>query len=73
MLDMWTERANKDSFSHVNREMYTQIVVNKTAFYTFELPIRLGLFVSGRVTSEASLKRTHDICCELGKYFQIQV
>ncbi|GMH63019.1 hypothetical protein TrLO_g10674 [Triparma laevis f. longispina] len=50
---------------------YKQIVKYKTAFYTFYLPIAIGMITSG-VTSERAYELAKKICCIMGEYFQIQ-
>ena len=50
---------------------YKQIVKYKTAFYTFYLPIAIGMITSG-VTEERAYTQAKKICCIMGEYFQIQ-
>ena len=47
------------------------IVVYKTAYYSFYLPVALAMHMSG-VTSEAAYKQASDILVPLGEYFQVQ-
>ena len=50
---------------------YKLIVKYKTAFYTFFLPVALGMHMAG-VTDEHCFAEARKVCCELGEYFQIQ-
>ncbi len=52
-------------------DRYKRIVKYKTAFYTFYLPMALGLVHQG-ITDPAVLRQTQDICLQMGEYFQIQ-
>lgn len=50
---------------------YKSIVKYKTAFYTFYLPMALGMVLCG-VNDDAVLDAAKDICLSMGEYFQIQ-
>jgi farnesyl diphosphate synthase len=52
-------------------ERYQQIVKYKTAYYTFYLPVAMGMITSG-VTSSNAFQTAERICCIMGEYFQIQ-
>ena len=65
---MGTKRTDLNRFT---LERYRMIVKYKTAFYTFYLPIAIGMITSG-VTSEDAYKTARSICCIMGEYFQIQ-
>eukprot|EP00298_Acanthocystis_sp_HF-20_P016912 c21624_g1_i2.p1 GENE.c21624_g1_i2~~c21624_g1_i2.p1 ORF type:complete len:379 (-),score=112.99 c21624_g1_i2:125-1201(-) len=76
MLDLWVENQNdlhcpKDRYKNYTFDLYNQIVENKTAYYSFTLPVLLGMYVAGTVT-EKSTTETAQICSQLGLYFQIQ-
>ncbi len=47
------------------------IVKYKTSFYSFYVPIALGMVISG-VRDDAAYKVAEDICTKMGVYFQIQ-
>jgi len=56
-------------------ERYQKIVKYKTAYYSFHLPILLGLFVSGVITNDNKQQlfaETEEITIPMGEYFQIQ-
>lgn len=47
------------------------IVIFKTAYYSFYLPVVLAMLMSG-INTEEDLKQVHDVLIPLGEYFQIQ-
>lgn len=74
MLDLWVERERgQDTFPYqkYTKNMYDQIVVNKTAYYTFALPVLIGMHVARAAKPEA-VREVNEICRELGRYFQMQ-
>jgi len=52
-------------------ERYKLIVKYKTAYYTFYLPIAIGMITSG-VKDKAAFAVVEEICCAMGEYFQVQ-
>lgn len=60
--------VNLDNFS---MEKYRFIVIYKTAYYSFYLPVALALYLLDIATPE-NLKQAEDILIPLGEYFQIQ-
>ena len=52
-------------------ERYESIVLYKTAFYSFVLPVSLGLLAGG-VADRAAHEEAHGILLKMGTYFQIQ-
>ncbi len=52
-------------------DRYTSIVKYKTAFYSFYLPVALGMIVSG-ITDPHSYATARKILLIMGEYFQIQ-
>jgi farnesyl diphosphate synthase len=50
---------------------YRQIVINKTAYYTFYLSAACAMLLNG-VTDDASHELAKKICVQIGEYFQIQ-
>lgn len=63
--------ATSVDFSKFTIQRYQQIVKFKTAFYSFYLPVALGLHLAGKATAEL-LQLSEDILCQMGEYFQIQ-
>ena len=72
MLDLWTNRTDNEDYRQCTTTYFNYMAVNKTAYYTFALPICFGLFIAGACTAE-NVSQTTDICEILGLYFQIQV
>jgi farnesyl diphosphate synthase len=62
------ETVNLDNFS---MEKYRFIVIYKTAYYSFYLPVALALHML-QVATPTTLKQAEDILIPLGEYFQIQ-
>ncbi|KAH8658383.1 farnesyl pyrophosphate synthetase-like protein [Xylariales sp. PMI_506] len=52
-------------------EQYVFIVMHKTAYYTFDLPIALALMYTQRATSY-NLEVVRDLSLVMGEYFQVQ-
>lgn len=60
--------VNLDNFS---MDKYSFIVVYKTAYYSFYLPVALALYQLDIATPK-NLKQAEDILIPLGEYFQVQ-
>jgi farnesyl diphosphate synthase len=74
LLDLTSQPTGEGATIDLSRftsERYHKIVKYKTAFYTFYLPVAIGMITSG-VTDQASFDLAKEICCEIGEYFQIQ-
>lgn len=71
LLDLVTADEEHVDLSKFSLEKHSFIVIFKTAYYSFYLPVALALFVCG-VTSEKDLQQARDILIPLGEYFQIQ-
>ncbi|OQR76545.1 farnesyl pyrophosphate synthase-like, partial [Tropilaelaps mercedesae] len=65
-LDMLSEK--KQVFSE---ERYKSIVLYKTAFYTFSVPIRLGMYLANITDLQLHLK-AEKIAVKIGNIFQVQ-
>ena len=52
-------------------ERWRLIVTYKTAFYTFYLPVALGIHAAGK-GNPRTLRAVRDVCIDLGVYFQAQ-
>ncbi|EJC99079.1 farnesyl-diphosphate synthase [Fomitiporia mediterranea MF3/22] len=76
LVDLITAPEESVDLSKFSLEKHRFIVLYKTAYYSFYLPVALALyFVSPTVPSVAtpqSLKRAKDILLPLGEYFQVQ-
>jgi len=52
-------------------ERYTQIVQHKTSYYTFYLPIQLGMVLAG-IKNVESYRKARTILLAMGHFFQVQ-
>lgn len=71
LLDLVTadeEHVDLDKFS---LEKHSFIVIFKTAYYSFYLPVALAMYMSG-INDEEDLRQVKDVLIPLGEYFQIQ-
>lgn len=64
-------KAGKVDLERFTIGTYNRIVKYKTAYYSFYLPIALGLIVSG-VKDEKTFAVSEEILLKMGEYFQIQ-
>jgi farnesyl diphosphate synthase len=73
LLDLTSQPmgAKKVDLSRFTLERYRKIVKYKTAYYTFYLPVAIGMITSG-VTESSAYDLAENICCTMGEYFQIQ-
>jgi len=69
--DLLTAPEDKVDLDNFSLDKYTFIVVYKTAYYSFYLPVALALHYAG-VATEKNLKQAHDILIPMGEYFQVQ-
>lgn len=69
--DMLTAPEDDVDLSNFNLDKYTEIVIFKTAYYSFYLPVALALLDSGKATPQ-NLKQAEDILIPIGEYFQVQ-
>jgi farnesyl diphosphate synthase len=70
-LDLTTSEPDKVDFSRFSMQVYTDIVVYKTAWYSFYLPCALGMRLAG-VSDPTLYQQAKDICREMGTMFQVQ-
>lgn len=71
-LDETTGKAIMD-LDRFTIHRHALIVKYKTAFYTFYLPIAIGMITSGVPSSnKQAYQLAQKICCIMGEYFQIQ-
>jgi farnesyl diphosphate synthase len=71
LLDLTSQDENVVDLDKFNLDRYQKIVKYKTAFYTFYLPVAIGMITSG-VKDESAFDLAKKICCQMGEYFQIQ-
>jgi farnesyl diphosphate synthase len=61
----------KEGLENFNEDRYDRIVVYKTAYYSFYLPVALALFYTNRATPR-NLDQARRILVPMGAYFQVQ-
>lgn len=69
--DLLTAPEDVVDLSQFSIQKHSFIVIYKTAYYSFYLPVALALHYLDLAT-ESNLKQAHDILIPLGEYFQIQ-
>ncbi|KAK9241362.1 isoprenoid synthase domain-containing protein [Lipomyces kononenkoae] len=71
LLDLITAPEDEVDLSKFSLEKHSFIVIYKTAYYSFYLPVALAMHMAG-ISSPEDLKQAHDVLIPLGEYFQIQ-
>eukprot|EP00979_Chaetoceros_neogracilis_P003258 scaffold576_cov146-Chaetoceros_neogracile.AAC.10 len=73
LLDLTSQDEGSEviDLTRFTLERYQKIVKYKTAFYTFYLPVAIGMITS-RVAGEEEYALAETICCQMGEYFQVQ-
>lgn len=71
LLDLTSQPKTYVDLDRLNLQNYSKIVIYKTAFYSFYLPIALALVMDG-YTDEAAFKEALDILLPMGEFFQVQ-
>jgi farnesyl diphosphate synthase len=66
-----TELGQTCDLDNFSLEKYSFIVIYKTAYYSFYLPVALAMLYTGKA-SPANLKQAEDILIPMGEYFQVQ-
>lgn len=69
--DLLTAPEDNVDLDNFSMDKYTFIVIYKTAYYSFYLPIALALHQMNLATPK-NLKQAEDILIPMGEYFQIQ-
>lgn len=69
--DLLTAPEDNVDLNNFSMDKFSFIVIYKTAYYSFYLPVALALHYCG-VASEKNLKQAHDILIPMGEYFQAQ-
>jgi farnesyl diphosphate synthase len=72
LLDLLTAPEDSVDLSKFSLAKHSFIVIYKTAFYSFYLPVALAMHMAG-ISSDEDLKQARDVLIPLGEYFQIQV
>lgn len=71
LCDLLTAPEDKVDLENFSMTKYSFIVIYKTAYYSFYLPVALALLQQNIATPE-NLKQCENILIPLGEYFQIQ-
>lgn len=71
LLDLVTADEEHVDLSKFTLAKHSFIVIFKTAYYSFYLPVALAMYMCG-INSEEDLKQVRDVLIPLGEYFQIQ-
>ena len=71
LCDLLTAPEDKVNLDNFSLEKYSYIVIYKTAYYSFYLPIALAMYYLNIATPE-NLKQARDILIPMGEYFQVQ-
>lgn len=71
LLDLITAPEDKVDLSKFSLKKHSFIVIFKTAYYSFYLPVALAMYAAG-ISDAKDLKQAQDVLIPLGEYFQIQ-
>ncbi|CAA9962829.1 hypothetical protein CFE70_006255 [Pyrenophora teres f. teres 0-1] len=71
LCDLITAPEDDVDLDKFSLEKFTFIVIYKTAYYSFYLPVALALYYTGAATPK-NLKTAEDILIPMGEYFQAQ-
>lgn len=71
LCDLLTAPEDKVNLDNFSMEKYQFIVIYKTAYYSFYLPVALALYQLNLATPK-NLKQAKSILIPLGEYFQVQ-
>jgi farnesyl diphosphate synthase len=69
--DLLTAPEDQVDLNNFSMDKFSFIVIYKTAYYSFYLPVALAMHYRGVATPE-NLKQAHDILIPMGEYFQAQ-
>ncbi|KAK9454562.1 isoprenoid synthase domain-containing protein [Dipodascopsis uninucleata] len=71
LLDLITAPEDEVDLSKFSLDKHSFIVIYKTAFYSFYLPVALAMYMAG-INSDEDFQQAKDVLIPLGEYFQIQ-
>ncbi|KAI9267803.1 farnesyl pyrophosphate synthase [Sporodiniella umbellata] len=71
LCDLITAPEDHVDLSKFSIKKHQFIVIYKTAYYSFYLPVALAMHMVG-IKDEHAFKQAHDILIPLGEYFQVQ-
>lgn len=71
-LDIHTSKNGKPNLDMFTMERYNAIVKYKTAYYSFQLPVAVSMYLAGIYDPELH-RQAKTILLEMGHFFQVQV
>lgn len=71
LCDLLTAPEDEVNLDNFSLDKFSFIVIYKTAYYSFYLPVALALHYTGTATQK-NLQTAHDILIPMGEYFQAQ-
>jgi farnesyl diphosphate synthase len=71
LMDLLTAPEDKVNLDNFSAAKHSYIVIYKTAYYSFYLPVALALYQLNIGTTK-NLKQAEDILIPMGEYFQVQ-
>jgi farnesyl diphosphate synthase len=71
LCDLLTAPEDHVDLDNFSMDKFTFIVIYKTAYYSFYLPVALALYYL-QLATPGNLRQAHDILIPLGRYFQAQ-
>lgn len=71
LMDLLTAPEDKVNLDNFSAAKHSYIVIYKTAYYSFYLPVALALYQLNIGTAK-NLKQAEDILIPMGEYFQVQ-
>nr|CAG8434514.1 6216_t:CDS:10 [Entrophospora candida] len=71
LLDLITAPEDHVDLSKFSTQKHKLIVLHKTAYYSFYLPVALAMRMTG-IKDEKAYQQAQDVLLPLGEYFQIQ-
>ncbi|XP_041984479.1 uncharacterized protein LOC121737023 [Aricia agestis] len=70
-LDITMAHRNVKDYSLYTMDRYSSIIKYKTSYYTYKLPVCLGLYVAG-ISDPNVHRQAEEICLQIGHLFQMQ-
>jgi len=70
-LDIFSKKDGRPNLDAFTMNRYNAIVKYKTAYYTFQLPVTLAMYLAGNYQEELH-RQAKTILLEMGHFFQVQ-
>lgn len=71
-LDCMSQKGGRPNFDLFTMNRYNAIVKYKTAYYSFQLPVALAMYLACKFDPEMH-RQAKTILLEMGHFFQVQV